>query len=109
MSRISGVFVAAAALVLYGCAGGSDSPSDASESDEPWITAWSTSQQALGDTVLTDATVPSHGTRDRVGRISGNPTGQHLRDGAARHRRRFNWCADEGCTGGPRVEPADPL
>ena len=57
MSRIFSVFVATAALVLSGCAGESDPPSGPPESDEPWITAWSTSQQALGDTVLSDATV----------------------------------------------------
>ena len=57
MNRIFSAFVATAALVLYGCAGGSDSPGVPPESDEPWVTAWSTSQQTLGDTVLTDATV----------------------------------------------------
>ena len=57
MSRLFGTFVATATLVLSGCAGGSEPQIGPPGSDEPWITAWSTSQQALGDTKSSDATV----------------------------------------------------
>ena len=57
MSRLLSTFVAAATLVLFGCAGGSEPQIGPPGSDEPWITAWSTSQQALGDTKLSDTTV----------------------------------------------------